>query len=99
MKSLIYPLFVFLLFVVLAKQNIYAEDIKNYSLTIEGMTCSSCKRAIEKSVQKMPGIIEIKVNHQTGKGIVRFDAKKTNLEKIKKTIEGLGYKVLKYEEI
>jgi len=84
MKSLIYPLFVFLLFVVLAKQNIYAEDIKNYSLTIEGMTCSSCKRAIEKSVQKMPGIIEIKVNHQTGKGIVRFDAKKNQLRKNQK---------------
>jgi len=84
MKSLIYPLFVFLLFIVLAKQNIYAEDIKNYSLTIEGMTCSSCKRAIEKSVQKMPGIIEIKVNHQTGKGIVRFDAKKNQLRKNQK---------------
>lgn len=72
---------------------------KTYTLHIDGMTCTGCEAAIESSVKKLPGIIEIRTNHKTGKGLVRFDANKTNINQIKRAIEELGYKVVNYEEI
>ncbi|GIX41778.1 MAG: hypothetical protein KatS3mg129_1511 [Leptospiraceae bacterium] len=72
---------------------------KTYTLQIDGMTCTGCEAAIEAAVSKISGVIEIKANHRTGKGLVRFDSKKTNINQIKKAIEELGYKVVRYEEI
>ncbi len=72
---------------------------KNYSLVIDGMTCARCQKAIEKTVKKIPGVIEIKANYQSGNGNVRFDVQKTDIEQIKKAIEELGYKVVKYKEL
>lgn len=80
---------------------LYAKEKneKTYNLTIEGMTCSSCESAIKKSVKKLNGIKDIQPNHKTGKGTVKFDEKQVSINDVIKSIEKLGYKVIKYEEI
>jgi len=99
-----YIIFVFLLAIpfLLIQKNQYLNaepNQKNYSLVIDGMTCARCQKAIETTVKKIPGVIEIKANYQSGNGNVRFDGQKTNIEQIKKAIEELGYKVVKYQEL
>ncbi len=80
---------------------IYAKDKneKTYNLTIEGMTCTGCESAIKKSVKKLNGIKDIEPDYKTGKGTVKFDEKQVNINDIIKSIEKLGYKVIKYEEV
>ncbi|MBI5181686.1 MAG: cation-translocating P-type ATPase, partial [Nitrospirae bacterium] len=62
-------------------------------LNIAGMDCASCAGKIEKGLKNMDGIRDVSVNFVAGKAKVRFNPKRVNLDKIKKGIESLGYKV------
>lgn len=74
------------------------KNEKTYNLTIEGMTCTSCESAIKKSVKKLNGVKDVDADHKTGKGTIKFDEKQVKINDIIKSIENLGYKVIKYEE-
>ncbi len=60
-------------------------------LSIQGMTCSSCANAIERSVFKIPGVEAANVNLAVEKLSVSFDTEMTNIPDIIKTIEETGY--------
>ncbi len=60
-------------------------------LSIQGMTCSSCANAIEKSVSKIPGVELANVNLAVEKLSVTYDSEMTNIPDIIKTIEDTGY--------
>ncbi|HAN10690.1 MAG TPA: heavy metal transporter [Clostridiales bacterium] len=62
-------------------------------LKIEGMTCVSCERKIEKELQKLDGIIEVKASYENSSVITKFDSNVINLHKITDTIEKAGYKL------
>ncbi len=68
------------------------------TISISGMHCASCAQKIEKTLKKLNGIVDANVNFISEKAIIEFDPKKVNVEKIKKAIEDIGYKV-KEEEI
>jgi copper ion binding protein len=42
-------------------------------LPIEGMTCASCVRRVEKSLAAVPGVADANVNFATEQAVVRFD--------------------------
>ena len=67
-------------------------------IKIGGMTCASCTQTIESALKKTEGIIEANVNLATEKAVITYDPQTTDIEKIKKTIESTGYKVLGREE-
>ena len=67
-------------------------------IKIGGMTCASCTQTIESALKKTDGIIEANVNLATEKVVITYDPQTTDIEKIKKTIESTGYKVLGREE-
>ncbi len=62
-------------------------------LNIAGMDCASCAGKIEKVLKNIDGIRDVSVNFVAGKAKVSFNPKRVNLDKIKKGIESLGYKV------
>ncbi|MDW7662541.1 MAG: heavy metal translocating P-type ATPase [Bacillota bacterium] len=64
---------------------------KNEVLNINGMTCSSCAQAVEKSVSKVEGVINASVNFATEKLTVEFDDSMTNIDNIKKAVSNAGY--------
>ncbi|ADQ05501.1 heavy metal translocating P-type ATPase [Caldicellulosiruptor owensensis OL] len=68
--------------------------MKKKVLSVTGMTCASCARAIEKSVSKIEGVTNASVNFATEKLIVEFDESKASIEKIKEAEERAGYGVL-----
>jgi len=43
------------------------------SLKIEGMTCSACAKAVERSSKKLDGVIEANVNFATEKLTINYD--------------------------
>jgi P-type Cu+ transporter len=64
------------------------------SLKIEGMTCASCAKAVEKATEKLPGVTEANVNFATEKLSIRFDTSKVTVPEIQAAVEKAGYKAL-----
>lgn len=67
------------------------------TIAISGMHCAACSQRIEKAIKKVSGVSSVNVNLATDKASVEFDEKIVGLEKIEKTIEDTGYKVVKEE--
>ena len=66
---------------------------REVSLAIEGMTCASCVRRVERSLVKVAGVEEASVNLATEKARVVFDPGVVTLEQISAAVEKAGYKV------
>lgn len=64
---------------------------KKEVMSIIGMTCASCAKAVEKSVSKVDGVSKATVNFATEKLDVEFDESITNIESIKKAVVNAGY--------
>ena len=62
-------------------------------LTIEGMTCSHCVRAVEGRLKKTPGV-EVQ-DVKVGSADVRYDPARTNVEEIAEAIADEGYTAYK----
>jgi Cu+-exporting ATPase len=73
------------------------EEEQKITLQIGGMTCASCSQAIERTLNKTPGVKEANVNLATEKATIHFSPKKTEYRELKKAIENVGYQVLKKE--
>ncbi len=70
-----------------------APETGDVTLPIEGMTCASCVRRIEKALSKVDGVTEASVNLATEKAHVVFDPSQTDLEQMRAAVEKAGYKV------
>src|ERR1700757_2360865 len=44
-------------------------------LGIEGMTCASCVRRVEKALGRVPGVVDVSVNLGTERARVAFDGR------------------------
>ncbi len=62
-------------------------------LPIEGMTCASCVRRVEKSLTKVPGVTEASVNLATEQARVVYDPSRVDLAQLGAAVEKAGYKV------
>lgn len=62
----------------------------HHSFSVEGMTCASCSRIVERSLNKVEGISFVSVNLATQKAYVVSDDTVTE-EQIRDTVNGSGY--------
>ncbi|MFW6075634.1 MAG: heavy metal translocating P-type ATPase [Chloroflexota bacterium] len=62
-------------------------------LPVEGMFCASCVRRVERSLGKVPGVEEARVNLATEKARVRYDSSQTSIADLRAAIEKAGYSV------
>lgn len=67
--------------------------MKKEIISVGGMTCAACSGRIEKVIRKLPGVAEASVNLTTEKLSVQYDESELSLEKIKATVEKIGYEV------
>ncbi|MBU2649117.1 cadmium-translocating P-type ATPase [bacterium] len=61
------------------------------TLSIDGMTCSSCVRTVEETVQQQEGVQKASVNFASEKLQVTYDDNKTNVASIVDVIVKKGY--------
>ena len=66
------------------------NTMETKTVTVLGMTCNHCKANVENNLRNLPGIKDITVDLQKEQAIIVAD--NINLELIKSTVEGLGYK-------
>ncbi|MFN8675733.1 MAG: heavy metal translocating P-type ATPase [Thermomicrobiales bacterium] len=62
-------------------------------LPIEGMTCASCVRRVERSLAKVPGVAEANVNFATEQAVVRFNPAEATLPDLRDAVTRAGYAV------
>ena len=62
-------------------------------LPIEGMTCASCVRRVERALEKTPGVTAASVNLATEQANVVYDPAATGLDQLRAAVEKAGYTV------
>ncbi|TXG84846.1 MAG: copper-translocating P-type ATPase [Thermomicrobiales bacterium] len=65
--------------------------ITDVQLDIEGMTCASCVRRVERSLEKLPGVEQASVNLATERASVRFDPTQVQPAQLEEAVKRAGY--------
>ena len=58
---------------------------------VTGMTCSACSSHVEKSVSKLPGMVQVSVNLLTNSMQVSYDETICSAEAVISAVEKAGY--------
>jgi len=53
-------------------------EVKQVTLPVQGMTCASCVRTVERSLTKLDGVQAASVNLATERATVKYDADLVN---------------------
>src|SRR5687768_12322914 len=61
-------------------------------LSVEGMTCASCVRRVERALERVPGVVEASVNLATERAGVRYDPLKVGVGEMVAAVDRAGYK-------
>ncbi len=61
------------------------------TLDIEGMTCASCVRRVEKALEKMDGVSAANVNLATEQATVSFDPSIVQIDDLSRAVTNAGY--------
>jgi len=61
------------------------------------MTCENCKKKIEKNIAFEKGVSDMKVDLPTKTVMLEFNSSKTDVEKLQKAFEDLGYSAKVHE--
>lgn len=70
------------------------NNITHAVIVIDGMTCTGCEYHVNSALNNCDGVIEASSSFKTGKANVKFDKKKTSIEKLATEVEqATGYKV------
>lgn len=65
----------------------------NAVIHVQGMTCSHCKKSVEKALQTIDGVKNAKIDLETGNVTIDYDQQMTDENNLRKTISDAGYDV------
>ncbi|HEX9038712.1 MAG TPA: heavy metal translocating P-type ATPase [Ktedonobacterales bacterium] len=68
-----------------------APETAPLTLAIEGMTCASCVRRVERALSRTPGVSEANVNLATEQATVTYTPGVTRIEDLLAAVEKAGY--------
>jgi Cu+-exporting ATPase len=69
------------------------------TMKISGMSCAACAAKIEKKLNKLDGVKQASVNLASEKATVEFESSEVKVAEMIKTVERLGYKAEREEEL
>ncbi|MCS7050786.1 MAG: HAD-IC family P-type ATPase [Thermomicrobium sp.] len=65
---------------------------RTVEFAIEGMTCASCVRRVERALATLPGVHEAVVNLASERAQVRFDPSQVSIDRMVRAIAEAGYR-------
>jgi P-type Cu+ transporter len=71
-----------------------ALDAQPFELLIQGMTCASCARRVERALAQVPGVHEATVNFATRRASGHYQPQHTRPEALSEAVVRAGYRVL-----
>ena len=75
------------------KERGYTPVTAQASLSVEGMTCASCVRRVERALQKTDGVLGASVNLATEKATVSYLPDSVNVGRLKTAVRNAGYEI------
>ena len=69
----------------------FAETPQTTVLEVQNMTCAICSVTIHKALEKVPGVIEAKVDYDHKTATVKYDADRTNPSALLKATTNAGF--------
>ena len=66
------------------------QKVEGITVRVEGMTCSHCEANVKRNLESIKGITSVVADNRNN--IVKISGSKINLEKVKETVNSLGYK-------
>lgn len=69
-----------------------------FTLSVQGMHCSSCETLIKEEIKELPGITDVQVSFHDGNGVVKADSEQISAENIKQAIKRAGYESVVTED-
>lgn len=68
-------------------------NMMDLTITVQGMTCGHCEKAVKNAVNDLAGVSNVSVNLDEKLVSVKFNESETNVDQIKEAIEDQGYTV------
>lgn len=69
-------------------------DQAEITLPVTGMTCASCSARVERTLRKLPGVSEARVNLASEQATVIYEPDRVDYDSMKSAIEAAGYGVI-----
>ncbi|WP_156946509.1 copper ion binding protein [Desulfitibacter alkalitolerans] len=69
------------------------KELQTMTISIEGMSCGHCKKAVEAALKTLDGVCEAEVNLDANSALVAYEKGKVTEEKIKDAVVSAGYEV------
>lgn len=67
------------------------QDINVVRIGIQGMTCQSCVKNIEKTIGERPDVVGIKVSLEEKAGYIKYKTRETTPQALAEAIEDMGF--------
>lgn len=64
------------------------------NLTVTGMHCESCARALSSSLRVLPGVYDVDAHPQSGRTVVTYDPHRSQAAAIRRQIETAGFEIV-----
>ncbi|MDO9350682.1 MAG: heavy metal translocating P-type ATPase, partial [Deltaproteobacteria bacterium] len=76
----------------------YGAKVEKVVLPIQGMTCASCVKKVEKALSSAKGVVQAGVNFATERATVEYIPEEVSIRDLRKAVEEAGYQVLEVKE-
>jgi copper chaperone len=63
------------------------------TLTVTGMTCGGCEKAVTRALSSLPGVANVSASHQDNRVTLTYDPALVNIGAITKRVQDAGYVV------
>src|SRR5688572_17586034 len=67
------------------------SEAASADLIVQGMTCASCVRRVERALRAVPGVHDATVDYATSQARVTFDPRAANTNVLVDAIDAAGY--------
>lgn len=72
-----------------------ANRFHHDAIQIDGVDCSDCVIVLEHSLDRLEGVVDVRVNYTTQQVFIEYNSRVTSRQAIEKRILGLGYRILR----
>jgi len=76
----------------------YEVKAEKVTLSVGGMTCAACSSRVERTLNKLDGVLQAQVNLATEKATIEYLPNKIGIADFNKTINNIGYFVKEEEK-
>ena len=79
------------------KPRIEMEEVKTFTMYIDGMSCGHCAWLVEDALKKIPNVKEVRVDYNLGKADIDY-VQQVNMVALKQAVKDAGYIPVEYKE-